>query len=104
MFCNKCGNEVKDTDTFCTKCGNEIEKGIQPAQESQENVNQANNSNKNGIAIAGFVCSFFIPILGWVFGGIGLARANKRGGVGKGFSIAAIAIASVMILISLSMY
>lgn len=50
----------------------------------------------NDLAIAGFICSFFVPILGWVFGGIGLARANRRNGKGKAFSIAAIAIATVM--------
>ena len=59
---------------------------------------------KNGMAIAGFVCSFFIPLLGWIFGGIGLSRSQKLDGKGKGFSIAAIAIATVMFLINLSTY
>lgn len=53
------------------------------------------------MAVAGFVCSFFVPILGWVFGGIGLARANKRNGKGKGLSIASITVASVMFFIYL---
>lgn len=59
-------------------------------------------SEKNGMAIAGFVCSFFVPILGWVFGGIGLSKAKKLNGKGKGFSIASIAIATVMFFIYLS--
>lgn len=53
------------------------------------------------MAVAGFVCSFFVPILGWVFGGIGLSRASKRNGKGKGLSIAGIAIASVMFFVYL---
>ena len=27
MFCSKCGNEVKQTDTFCSKCGASIKDG-----------------------------------------------------------------------------
>ena len=26
MFCNKCGNEIKEGEKFCAKCGNKIEK------------------------------------------------------------------------------
>ena len=54
----------------------------------------------NGIAIAGFVCAFISPLLGWIFGGIGLSRANRRNGKGKGFSIAAIVVASVVFVSS----
>ena len=39
--------------------------------------------------------------LGWIFGGIGLSRSNKRNGKGKGLSIAALAIASVNFLLGL---
>ena len=55
----------------------------------------------NGFAIAGFVCSFFIPLLGWIFGGIGLNRANSTYGKGKGLSIAAIIIASAMFVFNM---
>ena len=63
-----------------------------------ENIKPKNN----GMAIAGFVCSFFIPLLGYIFGGIGLKRAKENNGKGLGFSIAAIAIATVMFFINLS--
>lgn len=71
----------------------------QPSQYSQQP--QSPEPQSNGIAIAGFVCAFISPLLGWIFGGIGLSRANRRNGKGKGFSIAAIAVASVMFVISL---
>ena len=94
MFCSKCGEEINDQAVICPKCGCATKNYIS----NEINVPPV---EKNGIAIAGFVCSFFIPLLGWIFGGIGLSRANKRNGKFKGFSIAAIVIASVMFLINL---
>ena len=26
MFCNKCGNEIKEGEKFCAKCGNNVKK------------------------------------------------------------------------------
>ncbi len=94
MFCKKCGNEVRDDDTFCPKCGERLNE-----VSSNASVEPTTTKKGNGMAIAGFVCSFFIPILGWVFGGIGLKRSGERDGKGKGFSIAAIVIATVMFII-----
>lgn len=39
MKCNKCGQDIPDNATFCTNCGNKIE---QPQQNSNPNVQQAN--------------------------------------------------------------
>ena len=93
MYCSKCGEEIMDQALVCPKCG--------CATSNFTAINTPVIKDKNGIAIAGFVCSFFIPLLGWVFGGIGLSRANKRNGKFKGFSIAAIAIATVMFFLGL---
>ena len=92
MFCKKCGQEIADDAVVCVRCGCAV-KDL-PAEEEK--------SQGNGMAIAGFVCSFFVPLLGWIFGGIGLARANKRKGKGKGLSIAALAIASAMFVLGLA--
>ena len=55
----------------------------------------------NGLAIAGFVCSFFFQILGLVFSIIGLVQVNKSGDKGKGLAIAGIIISAVIIFISI---
>lgn len=93
MFCSKCGSSLDDKAVICPNCGT--------GTENLEKYKVRPKEEKNGMAIAGFVCSFIIPILGWIFGGIGLSRANQRDGKGKGFSIAAIAIASVNFILGL---
>ncbi len=95
MFCKNCGKELADNTAYCPNCGY-LQEGV--------NVVKEEKPLGNGMAIAGFVCSFFIPILGWIFGGIGLSRAAKRKGKGKGFSIAALAIASLMFVVGLSSF
>ena len=97
MFCSNCGKEIHDEAIICPHCGVATGKAI-PVEQSEE------KKKGNGMAVAGFVCSFFVPILGWVFGGIGLARSCKRNGKGKGLSIAGIAIATVMFFVYAGMY
>jgi hypothetical protein len=55
------------------------------------------------MAIAGFICSFIIPLLGWIFGGIGLARSRNCGGKGAGLSILAIIISTIHFFILFSL-
>lgn len=69
---------------------------------------------KNGMAVAGFVLAlvalFFgwIPFLGWaawllglIFSGIGLSKANKVNGKGKGLAIAGLVISLIGIALLL---
>ncbi len=91
MFCKNCGKEIDDNAYVCLHCGAKIKE-----------ENSFFEPNTNGIAIAGFICSFFIPLLGWIFGGIGLSRANKRNGKGKNLSIAALVIATVLFFLNLN--
>ena len=118
MYCIKCGNQVGENDNFCGTCGTDLRP--QRALASSTPINNYSQptypqyfqyaqyppiiSQKNGMAVAGFVCSFFVPILGWVFGGIGLSRSKKRSGKGKGLSIAAIAVSSAMFFFNLLSY
>ena len=96
MFCKNCGKELCENAVICPSCG--------VATDNMEKVAQAEEKQEqgNGMAIAGFICSFFVPILGWIFGGIGLSRSAKRNGKGKGFSVAALAIATGMFFIYLA--
>lgn len=88
----RCGSTILDEAVICPHCG--CAQGTQKREET------------NGMAIAGFVCSFLIPLLGLIFGAIGLKTANNIGN-GRGLSIAAIVISilsiSVYFIIILSM-
>ena len=92
-FCQRCGAQLTDDAAFCPNCGS-------PAQRANDGYEVVPNQT-NGFAIAGLACSFFSPLLGWIFGGIGLNRANRMNGSGRGMSIAAIVIASIMFVISM---
>ena len=108
MFCTKCGKEINDNSKFCVHCGASLTNEtattpvMTPVVETTETVNNAEPVKKksNGLAVAGLVCSFFIPLLGWIFGGIGLSK-SKETGKGKGMSIAAIIISTVMFVVNL---
>ena len=93
MYCWNCGKEVSDEAYICTNCGCLVAEKHVVVQEVEQT---------NGIAIAGFVCSFITPLLGWIFGGIGLSRSAKRNGKGRKFSIAALAIATANCIIALA--
>lgn len=57
----------------------------------------------NGMAIAGFVCSFFIAIIGLILSIIGLTQVNKTKEKGKGLAIAGIIIAAVEMIGSIAL-
>ena len=93
QYCKNCGKKIDINATICMYCATWVKEESKPQAEKKT----------NGMAIAGFVCSFIIPLLGWIFGGIGLAKANKLEGKGMGFSIAALIIATFMFLVNLAM-
>ena len=68
IFCRECGKKISNKAFICPDCGCAI------------NANTVNTNNteddKHGIAIAGIICSFLVPILGLIFGIIAL-NANK---------------------------
>ena len=45
MFCNKCGNKMRDDAAFCAKCGNKISTA-EPAKQTHEGVTAKSNNDK----------------------------------------------------------
>lgn len=69
---------------------------VEPAVYNQESDNTKNTTN--GLAVAGFVLAFFIPLVGLVLSIVGLSQTKKRKQKGEGLAIAGIVISSVACL------
>lgn len=99
MYCKKCGEKLEEGFVCCPNCGTFVDEEQRPNYEDQTKFVEGNKSN--GFAIAGFICSFFVPILGWIFGGIGLKKSKELGGSGKSLAVAAIIIAVATFIINI---
>ena len=93
MFCKHGGKEINDNAFVCIYCGSLVKEVTTENRDCEKKT--------TGMAISGFICSFFIPLLGWIFGGIGLSKSKKLDGKGKGFSVAALIISTIMFFVSL---
>lgn len=57
----------------------------------------------NGVAVAGFILSFFIALAGLICSIIGLKQTKERGEKGRGLAIAGIIISTLSIVLSLAL-
>ena len=57
----------------------------------------------NGMAIAGFICSLFLPLLGLIFSAIALGQIKRKGGRGKGLATAGLVISIVTMLLLIAL-
>lgn len=73
MFCTKCGKEIAENAVMCVGCGS-----------ATENFHQLLIENRSSpipvirvLGIISIIMGFFVPIISWICGGIGLYKANK---------------------------
>lgn len=64
----------------------------QPYYGQQYSSYYAYQEQSNGLAVGGFICSFFFALIGLILSIMGLKKANQIGGKGKGLAIAGIVI------------
>lgn len=98
-FCPTCGKEIEDGATFCPHCGAPV--GQTTQQPTQQYTQPVQQSQSNGFAIAGFVCSFFFSIVGLILSIIGLNKSKTLGGNGRGLAIAGIVISAIGFVLSI---
>ena len=120
MKCSKCSAELEDNAKFCSQCGAPVgddyvqheqaqtQYQSQPQGQPQGNAQSQTQGNTtyvyqrtNGFAIAGFVLSFFVAILGIIFSAIALKQISDRGEGGKGLAIAGLVLSIVWICVAL---
>ena len=92
-ICKSCGNKIPQNAIVCPNC----KKWANVTQTTPKSVPKTNN-----ISIAAFICAFLIPILGLIFGCIGLSRSKDRLDTGRGLSISAIIFSIIMFFINFS--
>lgn len=103
-FCAKCGNEMDKDATFCANCGQPV-KGETKVEKVE--VESSDAPASNGMATAGFILSFFVPVLGLIFSIIGLKKSNEMNGAGRGFAKAGLILSIIWLaieVIALALY
>ena len=100
MYCKSCGKEFPDNSTFCPHCGMAIERVV-PAQSPYPPQPQAEESNVwAGLSFLGLL----LPPLGWVFGGLGIAKANKLNGKGMGAAVTGLVLSIVNSILGMILF
>lgn len=101
MFCKNCGSELQEGAAFCPYCGEKqgVEPQPQPQSEQpvyqqappQQNYYQPANesyyapqgapenevSSARSLGLASLIGGIFIPLVGWICGGIGLSKVSQ---------------------------
>lgn len=88
-YCSRCGSELVDDAVVCTHCGCLCDKANRIAQDRY-----------NGLAIGGFVASFFSNIVGLILCIIALNQLKKSDEKGKGLAQAGLVISIVSLCLT----
>ncbi len=93
MICKNCGKEISDNAAVCVHCG------VSTANAQQQVI--VKNAPNNGVAIAGFVLSFFsfAAVIGLILSIVGLQKSKtpEFNGKGRGLAIAGIVLSCITI-------
>ncbi len=71
MYCNNCGKEIDDKAVVCIHCG--VATPISAVKSEEEKKNERPNSGL-------MVLSFFVPIAGFIIGGIEKSNGKHKAG------------------------
>lgn len=90
MFCTNCGKEIDDNAVVCPYCG-VATKNMAAASAP------AVGSQKNTLALVGFILSFFSSLIGLILSIIGFQRSKlpEYNGDGRSFAIAGIVLSCI---------
>jgi zinc-ribbon domain len=113
MNCPTCGAQNQQGAAFCSQCATNllVPPGMGQAPPPMQGYGYGQDpsyyapvpTRTSGMAIAGFVLSFFCALLGLIFSCIGYSECKKSNGsvTGEGLAIAGIVISILMFLINI---
>ena len=84
-YCVNCGKEIDDNAYVCPNCGVKVA--------TEENYKEKGNVF-SWLSFLGIL----IPLLGWIFGGIGISKAQKLNGKGLAPSIIGLIVSTAMFI------
>src|SRR5262245_13903570 len=102
MKCPVCGAENLPNSAFCSQCATNLL--VPPHLMAVPGMGVVPRTS--GMAIAGFVLSFFCGLLGLIFSCIGYSECRKSNGTvtGEGLAVAGIVISIVSMLATIVVY
>ena len=95
MYCKKCGTKLEDGYVCCPNCGTFVDDALDN-REKQAPVKQGTNI----FSILG-IALFFIPLAGWILGGMGISKSESYGGKGKTLGIIAVILSTVVFILNI---
>jgi uncharacterized protein DUF4190/zinc ribbon protein len=100
MNCPTCGAQNLPNASFCSQCATNL---LAPYGAGPAGLPQMTRTS--GMAIAGFILSFFCGLLGLIFSIIGYSECKKSNGTvtGEGLALAGIIISILSFLIGIAM-
>jgi hypothetical protein len=103
MNCPVCGAQNLPNAAFCSQCATNLQ--VPPHLAGMGGPPHAGIPRTSGMAIAGFVLSFFCGLLGLIFSIMGYNECKKSGGTvrGEGLATAGIVI-SILSMIGVAIY
>lgn len=105
MTCPKCGAQNQPAAVFCSQCANSL-RATPGVAAGLATGGVPIRPRTSGMAIAGFVLSFFCSLLGLIFSCIGYSECKKSHGAvdGAGMALAGIIISLVGMLAGLGYF
>ena len=95
MYCKKCGTKLEDGYVCCPNCGTFVDDALDN-RDKQVTVKQGTNY----CSLFGLIF-FFIPLAGWILGGIGISKSAQYGGKGKTLGIVAVILSTAVFILNI---
>jgi len=102
MNCPNCGAVNLPNSAFCSQCATNLM--APPGMGAPHMMPLYAQTRTSGMAIAGFILSFFCGLLGLIFSCIGYSECRKSNGTvtGEGLAVAGIIISILSMLIGIA--